>query len=59
MTSGIPSPTLNTNIAMGYIRSGGGWQKKGAQVAVEVRGKMREAKVVGMPFVPAKYFRGV
>ncbi|KAJ7625752.1 hypothetical protein FB45DRAFT_922222 [Roridomyces roridus] len=59
VTSGIPSPTLGQNIAMGYIKSGGGWQKKGAQVAVEVRGKMREAKVVGMPFVPAKYFRGV
>ncbi|KAJ7794570.1 hypothetical protein B0H14DRAFT_3556709 [Mycena olivaceomarginata] len=52
VTSGIPSPTLGTNIAMGYVRSGA--HKKGTQLGVEVRG----VKVVGMPFVGTRYWRG-
>ncbi|KDQ14916.1 hypothetical protein BOTBODRAFT_158951 [Botryobasidium botryosum FD-172 SS1] len=56
VTSGIPSPTLSANIAMGYIASG--WHKKGTEVLVEVRKKMRSATVTPMPFVPSKYFRG-
>ncbi|KAJ7509635.1 glycine cleavage system T protein [Mycena galericulata] len=56
VTSGIPSPTLNTNIAMGYVRNGS--HKKGTKVAVEVRNKMREAVVAPMPFVKARYWRG-
>ncbi|KAJ7694574.1 hypothetical protein B0H17DRAFT_1057241 [Mycena rosella] len=58
ITSGIPSPTLGQNIAMGYVLSGAGWQKKGAAVEIEVRGKMRAASVVGMPFVKPRYWRG-
>ncbi|KAJ7794571.1 hypothetical protein B0H14DRAFT_3114803 [Mycena olivaceomarginata] len=57
VTSGIPSPTLGTNIAMGYVRNGS--HKKGTQLGVEVRGKVRGAKVVGMPFVGTRYWRGV
>lgn len=56
MTSGIPSPTLGQNIAMGYVTSG--FHKKGTEVTVEVRKKMRPAVVTPMPFVPAKYYRG-
>lgn len=56
VTSGIPSPTVGKNIAMGYVKSG--FHKKGQQVKVVVRGKERQAEVTKMPFVPAKYFRG-
>jgi aminomethyltransferase len=42
---------------MGYVRSGA--HKKGTQLGVEVRGKVRGAKVVGMPFVGTRYWRGV
>ncbi|WVW82107.1 glycine cleavage system T protein [Kwoniella bestiolae CBS 10118] len=55
ITSGIPSPTLGKNIAMGYIANGS--QKKGTSVMVEVRKKLREAVVTPMPFVPTKYFK--
>ncbi|KLO07245.1 glycine cleavage system T protein [Schizopora paradoxa] len=56
VTSGIPSPTLGKNIAMGYVANG--LHKKGTKLQVEVRGKRRDAEVVGMPFVPTRYFRG-
>ncbi|KAF9461121.1 hypothetical protein BDZ94DRAFT_1221860 [Collybia nuda] len=56
ITSGIPSPTLSKNIAMGYVKSG--WHKKGTEVEVEVRNKMRKAVLVPMPFVKPNYFRG-
>ena len=49
ITSGIPSPTLSKNIAMGYIKSG--YHKKGTEVMVEVRKKMRKATVTPMPYV--------
>lgn len=57
MTSGIPSPTLGANIAMGYVEDGS--HKKDTELQVQVRNKMRKAVVTKMPFVPAKYFRGV
>jgi aminomethyltransferase len=56
ITSGIPSPTLGTNIAMGYIKHG--HHKKGTKVLVEVRKKLRDAEVKGMPFVPTRYWKG-
>jgi glycine cleavage system aminomethyltransferase T len=55
ITSGIPSPTLGTNIAMGYVKNG--YHKKGTQLKVKVRRNVRDAVVKGMPFVPAKYYR--
>ena len=55
ITSGIPSPTLGTNIAMGYVKEG--HHKKGTKVQVEVRKKLRDAVVRPMPFVPAKYYK--
>lgn len=57
ITSGIPSPTLGTNIAMGYIKNG--YHKKGTKVLVDVRKKLREAEIKSMPFVPTKYWKGV
>ncbi|KAI5120191.1 hypothetical protein M0805_002657 [Coniferiporia weirii] len=56
VTSGIPSPTLGRNIAMGYVQNG--HHKKGTELAVEVRGKLRKALVTSMPFVPSRYYRG-
>ncbi|THH16851.1 hypothetical protein EW146_g3852 [Bondarzewia mesenterica] len=56
VTSGIPSPTLGKNIAMGYIKSG--WHKKGTEVAVDVRGKLRKGVLTPMPFVKPRYWRG-
>ena len=56
VTSGIPSPTLGANIAMGYVRNG--HHKKGTELEVEVRKTRRRAVVHAMPFVPTKYYRG-
>ncbi|KAL1736143.1 hypothetical protein EV714DRAFT_279513 [Schizophyllum commune] len=56
VTSGIPSPTLGKNIAMGYVKNG--LHKKGTELAVAVRGKPRKAVITPMPFVPTKYYRG-
>ncbi|KAF8585479.1 glycine cleavage system T protein [Ramaria rubella] len=56
VTSGIPSPSLGINIAMGYIKNG--WHKKGTDVQVEVRKKLRKAVVRSMPFVETQYWRG-
>ncbi|KAF8810454.1 glycine cleavage system T protein [Phlegmacium glaucopus] len=56
VTSGIPSPTLGKNIAMGYIKSG--WHKKGTDVAVEVRRQLRKAVLTPMPFHKPNYWRG-
>ena len=56
VTSGIPSPTLGKNIAMGYIKSG--WHKKGTEVTVEVRKQLRKAVLSPMPFSKPNYWRG-
>lgn len=56
VTSGIPSPTLGKNIAMGYVKNG--FHKKGTELAVDVRGKQRKAVLTPMPFVPSHYYRG-
>ncbi|WWC86069.1 glycine cleavage system T protein [Kwoniella dendrophila CBS 6074] len=55
ITSGIPSPTLGQNIAMGYVKNG--QHKRGTQVKVEVRKKLRDATITLMPFVPTKYYK--
>ncbi|KZT68696.1 glycine cleavage system T protein [Daedalea quercina L-15889] len=56
VTSGIPSPTLGKNIAMGYVKSG--WHKKGTELEVDVRNKRRKATLTPMPFVKTRYWRG-
>ncbi|KAG2415476.1 aminomethyltransferase [Aspergillus terreus] len=56
ITSGLPSPSLGgTNIAMGYIKQG--MHKKGTEVGILVRNKVRKASVVGMPWVESKFYR--
>lgn len=55
VTSGCPSPTLDQNIAMGYV--GRGYTKIGTKLQVLVRGKQREAEVVKMPFVASRYWK--
>jgi len=55
VTSGGPSPTLNENIAMGYVD--GKYRKAGTPAKIQVRGKERPAIVTKMPFVPTKYFK--
>lgn len=57
VTSGLPSPTLDgTNIAMGYIKQG--LHKKGTEVGVLVRKKLKKATVTPMPWVETKFYRG-
>ncbi|GAA6019185.1 hypothetical protein JCM11491_001409 [Sporobolomyces phaffii] len=58
VTSGIPSPSLRQNIAMGYVETQGGLHKKGSEVVVDVRGKRRKATVVAMPWITPGYYRG-
>lgn len=56
ITSGLPSPSLGgTNIAMGYIKQG--MHKKGTEVGILVRNRLRKANVVGMPWVESKFYR--
>ncbi|KAJ6259518.1 Aminomethyltransferase [Drechslerella dactyloides] len=55
ITSGCPSPTLGTNIAMGYVEDA--YKKSGTELGVQVRGKVRKAVVTKMPFVPSKYHK--
>lgn len=43
---------------MAYVATEGGLNKKGSDVLVEVRKKMRKAKVVGMPWIQTGYYRG-
>lgn len=56
ITSGLPSPSLGgTNIAMGYVKQG--LHKKGTEVGILVRNRVRKASVVGMPWVESKFYR--
>ncbi|KAJ5588975.1 hypothetical protein N7537_011653 [Penicillium hordei] len=56
VTSGLPSPSLGgANIAMGYVKQG--LHKKGTELAVKVRNKVRKATVVSMPWIESKFHR--
>ncbi|KAJ6036364.1 hypothetical protein N7540_000643 [Penicillium herquei] len=56
VTSGLPSPSLGgINIAMAYVNTG--FHKKGTEVGVKVRNKVRKASVVGMPWIESKFHR--
>jgi aminomethyltransferase len=55
VTSGMPSPTLGTNIAMAYVDDG--CHKSGLDLDVMIRGKKRRGIVTKMPFVPTKLVR--
>jgi aminomethyltransferase len=56
VTSGTVSPTLNRPIAMAYV--GAEHARPQAEVWAEVRGQKQPMRVVPMPFVPHRYFRG-
>lgn len=58
VTSGLPSPSASQNISMGYINTSEGLHKKGSEVLVEVRKKMRKATVGGLPWIDVGYYRG-
>ncbi|CAG8480740.1 3498_t:CDS:2, partial [Ambispora leptoticha] len=55
VTSGVPSPTLKENIAMGYVQAG--HHKLGTILWVKVRKRIQKAHVTRMPFVPTKYYK--
>ena len=55
VTSGVPSPSLGKNIAMGYVRDG--THKAGTELDVVVRGRKRKAVVTKMPFLETKYWK--
>ena len=55
ITSGGFSPSLQRPIAMGYVASH--LAENGTAVKLEQRGKLFDARVVPMPFVPHRYHR--
>ncbi|KAJ2161671.1 hypothetical protein GGF46_001264 [Coemansia sp. RSA 552] len=55
VTSGVPAPSLQQNIAMAYVRKG--LHKRGTELKVQVRNRVQDAQVVRMPFVPANYHK--
>ena len=55
ITSGGFSPSLQRPIAMGYVASH--LAEAGTAVKLEQRGKLFDARVVPMPFVPHRYYR--
>jgi aminomethyltransferase len=56
ITSGGFAPSLWWPVAMGYVDAA--HAEPGTQVCLIVRGKPLAAKIVPMPFVPHRYFRG-
>lgn len=55
VTSGGPSPSLGSNIAMGYVPPS--HSALGTALKVIVRGRPQDAEVVAMPFVPKRFYR--
>jgi len=56
LTSGGFAPSLGRPVAMGYVDAA--HAAPGTQLCLIVRGKPLAAKIVPMPFVPHRYFRG-
>jgi aminomethyltransferase len=56
VTSGGFGPSVGGPIAMGYVDRG--HAAEGSALALLVRGLARPAKVVPLPFIPTRYFRG-
>lgn len=56
VTSGGFGPSLGGPLAMGYVEAASA--EVGAAVQLMVRGKALPARIVPMPFVPQRYFRG-
>ncbi len=64
VTTGVPSPSLKQNIAMGYIHSNFSvnlWVifavNFGTKVTIEIHNKKHEAEIVKLPFVKSNYFQ--
>ena len=55
ITSGGFSPSLQRPIAMGYVATA--LAEPGSTLKLEQRGKLFDARVVPMPFVPHRYHR--
>jgi len=55
ITSGGHSPSLGRPIAMGYVATA--LAEAGTALTLEQRGKLFEATVAPMPFVPHQYYR--
>jgi aminomethyltransferase len=55
ITSGTFSPSLQRPIAMGYVATS--LSAPGSKLTLEQRGKLFQAEVVQMPFVPHRYHR--
>jgi len=55
VTSGGFSPSLQRPIAMGYVAAP--FAEIGTALKLEQRGKLFDAKVAAMPFVPHRYHR--
>jgi aminomethyltransferase len=56
VTSGGFAPSLNAPAAMGFVATA--YAKTGTLLQLVVRGKPLAAKVVDLPFVPHRYYRG-
>ena len=55
ITSGTFGPTVNSPIAMGYVKYD--FSKPGTKVILEVRGKKYDAKISELPFYKKNYVR--
>ena len=55
ITSGGFSPSLQRPIAMGYVAAP--FAEAGTVLKLEQRGKLFEARIAPMPFVPHRYHR--
>jgi aminomethyltransferase len=56
VTSGLPGPTVDKPVAMGYVTPE--FSVLGTRVNAVVRGKPVPMEVAALPFVPNRYFRG-
>ncbi len=55
VTSGGFGPSVDGPVAMGYVESAAA--EAGTPLALEVRGRLRPARVAALPFVPHRYVR--
>ncbi|MDP6342909.1 MAG: glycine cleavage system aminomethyltransferase GcvT [Alphaproteobacteria bacterium] len=56
VTSGGFGPSVGGPVAMGYVQSANAGE--GSELGLMVRGRSLAARVVKMPFVPQRYYRG-
>jgi aminomethyltransferase len=55
ITSGCPSPSLNGNVAMGYVKEE--FKKSGTAVELKIRDKFFSAEISKMPFTKSNYYQ--